>query len=655
MEQMKCSNSACGGALLTGDLFCGKCGTPTPGARRPGPTAHPGQSTQHPAPRAQPPARGPGSAVETSGTLNWEQPAPADGYAPFFDHQPRRPPEPLSNTTRYLCAAAYLDNGFANRVIRELIASRRAVAPSLGFDVGPVIRHCLRARRNLLTRDIVLAVLVIIGLILSPLVALDFLLVTLVLGVLLPNARWKRRGPVGKVLFAVGIVAGTAVAGLFSFLLAVGTVASVFAPGSNTVPGALAKATGVAATFGVLLAGTWATQFVFTRTTLRTLTEHLRPGAPPPDPTSSAAEPRIAMVEGAQQGNITLYGQEELHGKDDPFIGVGVPLDRHWAIAIKLDPANPARQGLRARAAADGYVAVDPVELHQTIRERLLSLNDPALPVNERISALTVTDRLAGSGTLRWTSPLLDRARRTPYSHASPEAVKALIRHPQAGLRYYQQVSVSDEGPPVTSHGRQVLEGTDQGIAVSAFVYAAVEGRMFYLQFILTALPPVSPDYRIIDLWPDMSSARFQLVTLSMSVKTLFRSVAYAPAGIYGAFRLWLSERRQEKKALSSDGSVAGDLGAQVSVRQLGTVDDYGSYIRERDVEKYNRIIERLLLETVQDFLAAKGVDISAFAGSANSVINGDVISIGSISGGDNTIGGHGHTLNQSASSHSAT
>ena len=105
---------------------------------------------------------------------------------------------------------------------------------------------------------------------------------------------------------------------------------------------------------------------------------------------------------------------------------------------------NHSTTGLSRTAGAapwDENVRIDPVDLHRRIRERLWALSDPALPANERIAALTVTDRVVGSGVMGVGNPLFDASSKTPYSHASQEAVEALIRHPQARLRYYQQVS----------------------------------------------------------------------------------------------------------------------------------------------------------------------------------------------------------------------
>ena len=53
-----------------------------------------------------------------------------------------------SQVTRSLRATVYLDSRFRRRVIREFVEHpERAVAPSLGFDVVPILRHGLRARR----------------------------------------------------------------------------------------------------------------------------------------------------------------------------------------------------------------------------------------------------------------------------------------------------------------------------------------------------------------------------------------------------------------------------------------------------------------------------------------------------------------------------
>jgi hypothetical protein len=645
MQQTTCAK--CGSSLDASDLFCGDCGTPAPGN---------GRQAGEPAASRQPPAPWPGIPAQreeqaaTGDTLVREDeswPSAGDAGGPFFEHEAPRPAGPLSNATRYLCAAAYLSRGFADLVIYHLVASRRAVAPSLNFDVGPVIRHCLRARRNLLIRDLLLMVVVLIALYLDPPPTLDFVFIAIVLAMVLHQAGGSRHGARGKLLFAGAITLAIAVVVIVSAVLAFSALDTAFHSGSSWLA-ALRQEAKVPVIFAILLAITGGIQFGFIRSTYRTLIEHLRLGAPPPRPSSSRAERRIAVVEGAQWGNVTLYDH------DDPFIGAGFPqqgLD--WSIAIKLESADPARQGLRPRATRDGEVAIDPVELHAKIRASLLRLKDPLLPVNERIAGLTVSDRLVGAGLQRWTSPVVDDRLRMPYSHASQEAVEALIRHPQAGLRYYQHVAVSDFGPEVTASGRTVLDPVDQGLAVSAFVYAAVEGRMFYLRFVMTALPPIAESFRQIDVWESPSAPGFLRRTLLVTAATVFSAVVLSPAGIWRAFRLWLHERREENASVVPDGSVAVELGAEVSVRELALSGKRVGHIGRMDVTKYQKIIQRMLLETVQDFLASHGVDTSAFAGSA-SVINNGIINTGSVSGDQNFNSGPGNITTRQAASASA-
>ena len=156
----------CGYLYKDGDIFCADCGRPR---------ALPAMTDTPPPPATRP---GPGAPQRQDGS--------------YFTHASARPPEPMSNATRYLCAAAYLDAAFANGVIGELVASHRAVAPSRGIDLVPIVRHCLKARNMQLTRDVLLTTLLLIGvfLALSPLVLI--LVITFVLS-FLPGPHWERR------------------------------------------------------------------------------------------------------------------------------------------------------------------------------------------------------------------------------------------------------------------------------------------------------------------------------------------------------------------------------------------------------------------------------------------------------------------------------
>ncbi|MEU0070892.1 hypothetical protein ABZ027_15325 [Streptomyces sp. NPDC006332] len=80
-----------------------------------------------------------------------QQPQSTDNGAPPAPSAPPHPPTPphASEASRLLCAGAYVDSGYRDRVIEQLhLNEQRIVAPSLGFDAARVLAHALRARRQ---------------------------------------------------------------------------------------------------------------------------------------------------------------------------------------------------------------------------------------------------------------------------------------------------------------------------------------------------------------------------------------------------------------------------------------------------------------------------------------------------------------------------
>ncbi|NJM73318.1 MAG: hypothetical protein HC862_26105 [Scytonema sp. RU_4_4] len=71
-----------------------------------------------------------------------------------------------TEATRYLCAAAYIDKKFREDVIQQTIKEKyRTVAVSPGVDLQTVVKHCLLAKRLEFSRDVFLAILLVLVLI----------------------------------------------------------------------------------------------------------------------------------------------------------------------------------------------------------------------------------------------------------------------------------------------------------------------------------------------------------------------------------------------------------------------------------------------------------------------------------------------------------
>ena len=623
MAQLQCIN--CGSSLTEEDLFCGACGTAVAVAEHGGPWPEPVRvNTMAPsatwAATSTQAHSAPVTAREPASSSDWRQPGPepAEVVPPeqFFEHATAYPDGPLSNSTRYLCAAAYLNPAYTNAVISELVSSHRGVAPSLGIDLIPIIRHCLNARRAQLLRDVLLTVLLIIGLYLATAPIIAILAISFCLS-FLPGVNWERRSLGVRVLATAGIAVVLVAIILFSVL---GSFFSGVNGGGAPSLGPLA--TGLATlivvlAFLVLIGTVWVG---YAHSMYRTFSDRLRPGGDAGhfDRASDEAEARIAEVAGAQRGNMTIYGG------DNPFIGTGPRLlDEDWSIAIELDRApGPGRNNIQAANKSDSYVLIDPVELLQVIRTRLLKVKDERLPENERISALSVHDHVIGDGHCRWDSPVIDQARSIPYSQAKSDAIDALIRHPAAGLRYYLRACVSDEGQPVWTRRHQVIGSTDQEIAVSAFIYVAVEGRMFYLQFVPRLLPPIYELYHIVDRLPNVSSREFMVKVILHAARTSFQDITRAPFRIIGTTARMITERwSYHSEAKSAGEYLYADIGARISIREFGGSAAARNHIQVLDTVKYVKIIQRLVLDTVLDFLKDKGIDTSAYQESASAII----------------------------------
>lgn len=62
-----------------------------------------------------------------------------------------------TETTRLMCAAAYLDGTFAQDVVDEILHEHyRAIQIPPGVDIGPVAKHCVAARQQKVLRDVLL-------------------------------------------------------------------------------------------------------------------------------------------------------------------------------------------------------------------------------------------------------------------------------------------------------------------------------------------------------------------------------------------------------------------------------------------------------------------------------------------------------------------
>lgn len=570
-----------------------------------------------------------------------------------FRHGPGAEPRggPMQSLTRYLCAAAYLDKDFCDAVLKEYVYERhRAIVPSDGYDLEPVIRHARRARLLRIGRDALICFLWLALLIFATPFAVAYFLVV-------AATTYLRRANRRKIAVRVILVAVPLLLVLFVMVTLFpsedGTVGSSDAP----EVGALVPALVTVAASGLLTLYVLFTAIAVGHLGLvfRLLARDLAPGAHGPGPAAGGErfEQALRRVRASQSGNVTLYAG------DNPFLGTGhwkAPDARLWSIVLELDRKGGGEHGAGTRP-------VDPWVMHERVRARLNEMRDetartgkPPLPENERISGLVLRWHVAapgecvqrtrpigpGDGRPYSGHPLIDPTAWIPFSVATDAAVEALVRHPQAGIRAFQRVTVAGPGQIVRGPDGSVLAPAEEQDAVlTAFVHLAVEGRMLYGQFTATVLPPVRPLYKIVDVLPAWRLPTLLSKAVRYGGRATFTASSLAPSRLVR--ELW----RMVRAALSADFAddpargLVHDYGSRLSVRELAADTAFSDFFQELDLDKYDRLIERRVNEAVLDYLADEcGIDVSAYRDQAASIMNNGVIMTGGSVSGQVAVGG---------------
>ena len=583
------------------------------------------------------------------------------GAAPFFYHaQPvaETSRQPMQNTTRYLCAAVYLDKRIGDRVIAEFLDDEnRAVAPSYGFDVEPVLLHALRARRYRLVRDLVLCGVWLGSLIFLPALTIAYFYLLAVLA-------GFTAGPWRQLTWGWRLVAGSAGAVLFAWMVfgvVYATRTAQVIDSSGYTPYEQEESKGplemlqTDLAFPSLILLTMAlglTVVAHLAVVHGVLARDLAPGAagPPPRTFSDRVTRVLARIRSAQRGNVTL------HSGTNPFIGAGdlsSPWARAWSIVLELDRPAAGPADLRKGGDAEPP-SVDPMVMHLRVRDRLHAMRDerppgePAadpLPPNERITALLTGMHIAARGeSVRRTRPpgpadavtmpphpLIDPATGYPFSMASPDAAEALIRHPQSHIRCFQRVTVGAHGrAAIGRDGRIVAPAEEQDISLTAFVYLAVEGRMLYGHFAATVLPPVRREFRVVDLAPTWGTGGQVLRAFVHGRRGLLRAMVLPQVRVVATGWAVLRSLFAAAAAHTSAQRLVHDYGARISIRELCAADEFDTYVQEMDADKYTRLIEWRVNEALLDYLGDEcGLDVSAYRSQAGVIMNEGVIMTG--------------------------
>jgi hypothetical protein len=540
-------------------------------------------------------------------------PGQRDGMPPLLSTPVYQPANTLNDTTRRLCCAPYVDVEFGNAVIREVVESeRKAVPPSYGFDIDPVVRHCLRARRLLIARYAIVTGLLVAGLCINFFTTLLWLAVCAVIVAFTSTV--VRELP-RSVRFGIAVVVAVIVLCFLGVTLFQALITRLFGSTSfgledsrpsRGLENLFANGTqSLLVIAPVLLAiGTFLALFLSRRQMYGIITTELAPGTPAVAPRTSnpRVEWRLGVVAAMQRGNISVHDI-------DPYAGAGWR-DFDWSFAVALNPRPAPDNGPWRRR--PGRIAIDGAELNRRVQDAVIALRDTRLREGERIPNVYVVPYVAADGYRRADDPLIDPQTRTPRTLASPETLAAIEGCPQGGLRHYLRAVVPANGKEIrTPDGRLVLPAQDSGIGVTAFIHLAVEGGMLYTEFVATVMPQIRPLYHLGDnLRPERVASHAAADTLwSFARDNLLGPVHLIRMG-WDAMRL---QSRMARSGRSADEFRYYDYGAHFSVRELAAQRPTVKFMQMLDGAKYIKLLDKAVTEAIVDFLDEQGVDTTEF------------------------------------------
>nr|WP_067032254.1 hypothetical protein [Streptomyces dysideae] len=541
------------------------------------------------------------------------------------------------DVTRYLCAAAYVDDGFADRVVEDVLADEAsAVAPSPDVDLVAVVRHCLAAQEIRHRRDLRLAAAFAVVAVVAPLwlvFSLLFLGITGRPGSQPSLATRGQRQPDRKVLMRTGIAAGVVVllafyiGAILSLVPAPGFVRWLLGSYLAGVPAALASLGTVAFAYATVVRHHLdIDRLLRTTMTRETFARQPRPTVPRRNWIAN----RLAAIKEARDGNVTLYSGYT------PFIGYAASRSR-WPLTVPLLPADdPA--GMRARPAEPQPFTV--TELVDHVRERLHAVaaraaSDGAAPSGEEmLGSLLIEDRVFASGTtIEDDDRFIRPTTLAPATRLSAEAVEQIMLRPTGTVRHYLAIHVP-------------LWGGD--VVPSVFLHFSTVGKTLHLHIDNHVLGPVHAAYHVVDrlrgpLTP--AAKRGLLVNALLDTGKAFIGAPFR-AGRHARFEARHNRRMADEiKAMEQD--PVYDYGARVSIREMAMSPEYHNYFQVVDAERITSLVQRHTLAAIREFLDSHGYDTTDFRAQQQTILNQGVIQQGGTSIIGNQAIGAGATATQ--------
>ncbi|MDX2642919.1 hypothetical protein PV341_04900 [Streptomyces sp. PA03-1a] len=554
-------------------------------------------------------------------------PPPRPGHAPRTPQGASSAPygaeEDWSASTRYMCAGARLDEGFARRVVHELRHERyRACAPSYGVDLDRVGAHAEQTLRDLRKRDLAVGAVFVLSLLVAPVTTLAYWFATAFLpgggtqtGSVPPRRRQVREGRRDPAVMAVL----RALAVQLAVLLAASWLGALvpFWPSAGPVVTFLL-------TLVLLIGCPWLFTWEQRNAAWKAIREQLTreafrsPAEDPPRDPDAAGLPQSSV---GGDANLVVYSGYR------PFVGAGDEVTS-WSFAMRLTP-----EGHQPGSGQEPPpVPFDTAGLIRRMADDLDALRAAAASPVDRIPGLEVTEKVFVHGTELRQNALYGEAVFWPGAagHWPPEGRPA----DQLSSERIAAARGVVDGPVRHCLAAQVRSwGTD--LVLSVFVQTAVSGATLYLQANTLVLTPVREAYRVADSVSRPEEAEEAAPGLADAL-LLSRSVLMS--ALPDAYAELRAPARRERALAAQRTAITDDrrydFGARISLRELASSHTYRDFFQKVDVTRIGKQIELQILGTLAEFLAEHGLDRGDLTQHRNVILNqGIMMTGGSMSG----------------------
>jgi hypothetical protein len=286
-----------------------------------------------------------------------------------------------------------------------------------------------------------------------------------------------------------------------------------------------------------------------------------------------------------------------------PFVGTGIDLGG-WSFTVAIDkPKEILGKPAEPKMFSTG-------EIYDTVDSSVVSLG---------FEGLSTRDHFFVSGTdIRDDRALLSHVNGRPAQVLDTELAARYRLGSDLRIRQYKWIRVQDWG---------------NELVMSFFLRFCLKGNSLFVELKRYLLTPISEKYRQVDKIPQLSFRSLgKLLQSSVFIGplcALFSPLVIGMKIYKGIERLFDTEGRQRRTMINDNPLF--DYGAETSIRQKFSSDQFTHYFQKIDGDFYIKILEREILDEIVCFLDDHNIDTSDIKERQTTILNSGII----VHGGD--------------------